>query len=233
MGFMDKLRGKDTDGGVHRAPDEPAPVGGGLSFTKDTGKISMVKGSAPVMITKTAKIKATIAWPPATDYDVYAYVVLRDGAVAYVAAFGAGNEEPKNMKWKGKGSVTHMGDVQRGGGKEAVEIVEIVLGDDIAAVVPVAYSAQSNGSGSFFRYRVTMSIDNGSGDVVTISSAEASKNDGVYTCVPGVVYNHPDGVVVERLEYYSKRGENRPKVTLRPDGTVNVEMDRGPRNDYK
>lgn len=217
--------------GAH-STTEAAPSGG-ISFEKKSGAISMVKGSKPVMITKTKKILATASWPPATDYDVYAYVVLRDGTVKWVAAFGAGKAEPKNMKWKGMGSVTHMGDVQRGGGKEAVEIVEIVLGDDIAAVVPVAYSAQSNGTGSFHRYKVSLAIDNGVGDVVTISSKEASQNDGVYTCVPGVVYNRLEGVVVERLEYYSRGGELRPKVTLLPDGTVNVKMDAGPRNDYK
>lgn len=193
----------------------------------------MVKGSAPVMIEKTGKVLATCSWPPATDYDVYAYVVLTSGKVVAVAAFGAGTEEPKRMSWSGKGSVTHMGDVKRGGGSEAVEVVEIVPGDDIGAVVPVVYSAQSNGSGSFHRYKVGMAIDNGAGDVVSVSSAEASRNDGVYTCVPGVIYNRSDGIVVERLEYYSKRGENRPRVTLRKDGTVQVDMDRGPKNDYK
>lgn len=237
MGLLGKLTGKSKP----ITPTEPAPdvtpappsAEGGISFAKSTGKISMTKGSAPVMITKTATIRALASWPDKTDYDVYAYVVLRTGEVVPIAAFGAGTAEPKRMSWSGKGKVTHLGDVGRGSGGMAEEIIEIVLGEDIAAVVPVAYSAQSNGSGSFYRYKVSLAIDNGAGDVVTISSAEASKDDGVYTCVPGVIYNRPEGVGVERLELYSRRGENRPRVSLRSDGTVSVEMDQGPRNDYK
>lgn len=212
-----------------------APAGpSGISFTKASGAISLDKRSAgPVLIKKTAKVKATASWSSSTDYDLYAYVVLRNGDVKPVATFGAGRKEKPAMSWSGNGSVTHKGDVGRGVSGDAVEVIEIVMGDDLAAVVPVAYSAQSNGSGSFFRYRVSLAIDNGAGDTVSISSAEASRDDGIYTCVPGVIYNHPDGVVVERLEFYSDGGEDRPKVELRKDGTVQVTMDAGPRNDYK
>lgn len=209
-------------------------VPSGISFTKASGAISLDKRSAgPVLIKKTASVRATASWSSSTDYDLYAYAVLRNGDVKPVATFGAGRKEKAATSWAGQGRVTHQGDVGRGTAGNAVEVIEIVMGEDLVAVVPVAYSAQSNGSGSFHRYRVSLAIDNGAGDTVSISSAEASRDDGIFTCVPGVIYNHPDGVIVERLELYSDGGEDRPKVALRPNGTVQVTMDAGPRNDYK
>ncbi len=207
---------------------------GGISFTKTSGRVSLDKRSTgPVLIKKTPLVRAIATWSTDTDYDLYAYVVLRDGSVHPVATFGAGRKERAKDSWSGKGHVRHRGDVGRDTGGKATEVIDIQLGEEVVAVVPVAYSAQSNGSGSFYRYRVSLAIDNGAGDSVTIDSAEASRDDGIYTCVPGVVYNHPEGVVVERLELYSGGGENRPKVDLQADGTVRVKMDAGPRNDYK
>lgn len=225
---------KKTEEAPTAPASAPEPSSGGISFTKSSGKISLDKGSAgPVMIKKTSKVKATASWSSKTDYDLYAYIVLRSGEVVSVATFAAGNQEPARSGWSGKGRVTHCGDVGREAKGDAVEIIEIEMGDDVVAVVPVAYSAQSNGSGSFYRYQVGLAIDNGAGDVVSIDSREASRNDGIFTLVPGVIYNHPEGVVVERLELYSRGGEKRPRVSLGKDGRVRVEMDAGPRNDYK
>lgn len=195
-----------------------------------TGGINLTKGSA--RLTKTSVITASASWSTATDYDVYALVVDRAGDVHHVAMFPAAGV-PVQQRW---GGVVHQGDVGRSaaGSASAVETLEITLTDEIAAVVPVAYSAQSNGTGSFRRYRVSLAVDNGAGDRVTIDASNASGDDTVYTCVPAVIYNHADGVVVEHLEAYSAPGsENRPAVELKSGGSVKVRMDAGPRNDYK
>ena len=110
------------------------------------------------------------------------------------------------------------------------ETIEINLTPQIAAVVPVVYSAQSNGSGSFRRYRVGMAIDNGGGDTVTIDATNASDDDAVYTCVPGIIINDPDGVRIQFLELYSAQGsENRPAI----GEDLIVRMDAGPVNAFK
>ena len=111
--------------------------------------------------------------------------------------------------------------------------MEIVLDDSVAAVVPVVYSAQSNGTGSFRRYQVSTTVTNGT-DSVTIDARDANDADDVYSLVPAVIYHHPEGAVVERVERYSEPGsERRPAVSLAADGSVTVAMDRGPENDYK
>ena len=110
------------------------------------------------------------------------------------------------------------------------ETIEINLNPDVLAVVPVVYSAQSNGAGSFRKYQVSMSIDNGSGDTVTIDATSASDDDMVFTCVPGIIINDPDGVRIQFLELYSAAGsEQRPGI----GGDLIVTMDTGPVNAFK
>ncbi|MEA2234654.1 MAG: hypothetical protein QOD83_4470 [Solirubrobacteraceae bacterium] len=252
QGYSSGLHGLATAHGVDveaPAPSAPAPTSPPpaaaapaaapkVDFKKVSGNINLRKGDAPVIMEKTAKITASVSWRSGTDYDVYALVMTKDGTQVDVATFGA--KGVKKLMNYGNGAVKHLGDVQRATGKklwgakdEQKEIVEIRLTPDIVAVVPVAYSAQSNGSGSFHRYKVSLSIDNGSGTNVSISADSANNDDRVYSCVPGIIRNMPDGVVIEPLELYSKpASENRPG--LRGRGTdVSVEMDVGPKNDYK
>ncbi len=200
--------------------------------TTTTGGINLTKGGAPVRLTKTATITATASWASSTDYDLYALVVHRDGRVVHVANFGA-TGTPAQPAYRG---VSLGADAGRSAGSSgtAVETVTISFDDTIAAVIPVAYSAQSNGTGSFRRYKVSLAVDNGAGEQVTVDASHANRDDAVYTCVPAIIHNGADGAVwVEYVEAYSKRGsESRPDVRLLPDGRVEVLMDAGPRNDY-
>ncbi|NUU23333.1 MAG: TerD family protein, partial [Streptomycetaceae bacterium] len=144
------------------------------------------------------------------------------------------------------GAVRHLGDVKRSGAQMAEEVIEIHLNDRIRAVIPWAYSAQSNGAGSFHRYQVSMEVDNGAGEAVHIASVDASRDENVYTCIPGMIVNAEGGVRVHALELYSRRGsENRPQAE--PAGRkgvfgrraescadgIDILMDRGPRNVFK
>jgi tellurite resistance protein TerA len=135
-------------------------------------------------------------------------------------------------------AVRHTGDVGRAKGRGwrkpvaqvGRETIEINLNPAILAVVPVVYSAQSNGSGSFRRYQVSMAIDNGGGDTVTIDAGNASDDEAVYSCVPGIIINDPDGVRIQFLELYSEDGsEQRPVI----GSDLIVEMDAGPENAFK
>lgn len=195
--------------------------------------INLTKGSAPVRLAKTHTITAAMSWSTATDYDLYALVVNRDGTVHHVARFAARNT-PAQAAYKG---VTQDGDAGRaaGGSGVAVETLTIRFDDTVAAVIPVAYSAQSNGTGSFRRYRVALTVDNGAGGRVTVDATNANDNDRIYTCVPAIIHNGADGGVwVEYVEAYSRPGsEDRPHAELLPTGAVRVLMDAGPRNAYK
>jgi tellurite resistance protein TerA len=203
-----------------------------ISLEKVKGIISLDKGQKPVIIEKTPEITATVSWKTGTDYDIYALVYTKNGKQIDVAMFGAKGTPP--LRRYGNGAVEHMGDVGRNSGSVKTEIIKLRLTDDILAVVPVVYSAQSNGTGSFYRYQVSMSIDNHNGTSVTISAKNANNNDRIYTCVPGVLHNTPDGVIISPLEFYSKpNSEHRPKLKMGASNMVEVLMDKGPINDYK
>jgi tellurite resistance protein TerA len=194
--------------------------------------INLTKGSAPARMTKTALITATASWSSSTDYDLYALVVMRDGSVVHVANFGAAGI-PANPRHRG---VSLSADAGRDAGAAgtAQETLTIAFDDEIAAVLPVAYSAQSNGTGSFREYRVSLAVDNGAGERVTLDASNANKDKTIYTCVPAVIHNDPDGVRVEYCESYSRPGsESRPEVRLLGPGVVGVRMDAGPINDFK
>ena len=220
---------------VPAAPVPAKPVAinsSAVNLEKVSGKVQLNKNSKPVIIQKTREISASISWETGTDYDVYALVYTQNDKQIDVAAFSAKNT-PVLMNFD-HGAVEHMGDVGRGGGSTKTEVIKIRLNDKILAVIPVAYSAQSNGSGSFYEYKVSMLIDNHEGTSITVTANNANTDDGIYTCVPGMIINTPEGVVIKPLELYSRSGsENRPKLMKGKDGQVEVVMDAGPLNDYK
>lgn len=211
---------------------------------------SLTKG-ASTLLKKTSLITARCSWMSGTDYEVHALVLYRDGLVEHIATFDAVGV-PKKLSTD-NGSVRHLGDVgvARNGGTSE-EILEIRLTPEIAAVVPVAYSAQGNGTGSFRQYQVSMTVDNGAGDRVHIPAHDASSNPLVYSCVPGIIINGSDDVQVAAASLYSGMGsENRPTVSFGSPqkrglfskvtgsvkefeiGGIVVTMDAGPRNRYK
>lgn len=203
-----------------------------ISFEKVKGNLSLDKGQKPVILDKTPEITAAVSWETGTDYDIYALVYTKNGKQIDVAMFGAAGTPPLQMF--DNGAVEHMGDVGRKSRSAKKEIIKIRFNDDILAVVPVVYSAQSNGSGSFYKYKVSMSIDNHNGASVTIFAKNANNNKRVYSCVPGILHNTPVGVIISPLELYSKPGsESRPQLRIGSSNMVEVIMDAGPRNDFK
>lgn len=200
--------------------------------------ISLSKDNRTVNLRKGASLRARVSWPSSTDYDLGAEVVYADGHTESVAAFGAGKRlsggyhTPPQLS-TADGMVRHLGDVKRGDGSMAEEILEITLTDAIVAVIPWAYSAQGNGTGSFFRYRVSMEVTDGT-DTVKVDAANASNDDRIYTCVPGMITNVPgEGPRVTYVERYSRRNsENRPKAAW-SRGAVALDVDGGHKNEYK
>lgn len=203
-----------------------------INLEKVKGKINLDKGQKPVIMDKTPEITATVSWKTGTDYDIYALVYTKNGKQIDVAMFGAEGTPP--LKNYGNGTVEHTGDVGRSSQSTKTEVIKLRLKDDVLAVVPVVYSAQSNGTGSFYRYKVSMSIDNHNGTSVTITAKNANNNDTIYTCVPGILHNTPAGVIISPLELYSRpNSEFRPSLRMGPSNMVEVIMDEGPLNDYK
>ncbi|WP_084510688.1 TerD family protein [Nocardia lijiangensis] len=215
-----------------QSPPQPGTPPPGVNFTK--GAVTLTKNAPPVLLEKAPVIRLRVAWASGTDYEAYALIVLNTGEVVHVATFDA-KDTPANPQYRDL--VRHLGDRGRGhvrrGGGQTEEIIEVRFAPEIVAIVPVAYSAINNGTGSFFKYRVSLAIENGA-DQVVIPADQAKKSSWIFTCVPGIVYNRPEGVLIERLELYSKRfSEFRPAAFLQPDGRVEVRMDKGPINQFK
>lgn len=203
-----------------------------VSLEKVKGKVNLSKGQNPILIEKTPEITASVFWETGTDYDIYALVYTKQGKQIDVAMFGAQGVSP--LQQFDNGAVEHMGDVGRGSKSVKTEIIKIRLNENILAVVPVVYSAQSNGTGSFYRYKVSMCIDNHQGTSVTISSINANNNDRIYTCVPGILLNTPNGILINAVELYSKpKSEKRPMLRMGSNGIIEILMDKGPTNNYK
>lgn len=223
MGFLNKILGKKDETVASTpqtavTPAQPAaaesstPAGlnlGKVDLGKKTGKISLAK-DASVTIANSDVIVARCTWPSKTDYDIYALVLMKDGSVKVVSTFGS-DAQPNPTPSILNGAVKHMGDVGRDAVGIGEETIEIRFTPEIEAVVPVVYSAQSNGEGSFKQYRVSCGISNGKGDEVSIEASVANSNRNVYTVAVGIIRNTSDGVKVEALEAYSKpHNENRP-----------------------
>jgi len=210
-----------------------------VDLGKKSGAISLEKGQA-VTIEKTPKITATVSFSSSTDYDIYAIVLLKDGTELVCSTFGSETQRNPTPEVEG---VRHLGDVARGGSGSNVETLEITLTPNVDQVAVVAYSAQSNGTGSFAKYGVTTTVDNHSGTVITVDAKDANANDTIYTCVPAIIRNGEDGVQIEQVELYSKpRSERRPTFEKpkggffkKADSSAPAElvMDAGSTNLYK
>lgn len=236
MGIFDKFKKQASEpeqSSAQQPPQQPqhapasATPSGGLDLGKTSGKLSLAKGSR-VTIDKTPVITARCTWSSHTDYDLYALVLLKTGEVLTVSTFGS-QAQPNPTPSVLNGAVKHLGDVTRGVKGLAEESIEIRMNDEIEAVFPIAYSAQSNGTGSFYNYGVSCGISNGAGAEITIDSANANRASNVYTLAIGAIRNTSDGVQIEALEQYSRgNSENRPAVVK-----GQIIMDRGSQNLYK
>ncbi len=203
-----------------------------INLKKFSGKISLLKGEKPVLIEKTPLITATVSWETGTDYDIYALVLTNENKQIDVATFGA--KGVPSLTNYNNGTIVHLGDVVSTHIGQKEEKIEIRFTKDIVAVVPVVYSAQSNGTGSFYKYKVSILINNHNGTNVKIDAINANKDNKVYTCVPAIIRNTEQGIIIEPVELYSKpNSEKRPKLIKIKEDYIEVLMDQGPMNDYK
>jgi len=195
--------------GFSNTKEETSPVKSGLNLTKGQS----------IQLDKTPLIKIVTTWRADKDYDVMALVKYKDGHVETVCAVN--NEKMQTSD----GAVKHLGDIKDAGG---TEIIEVRMNDQIEEIVPFAYSARENGTGSFKQYGVSVAVDNGSSEAVRIDAADTSADSTRYTCAFARIINGSD-ISIENIEMYSARGsEYRPAFV---NGVVT--MDAGPENRFK
>ncbi|WP_189706366.1 TerD family protein [Streptomyces phaeofaciens] len=104
------------------------------------------------------------------------------------------------------------------------EAVKIVRPDEQGYVLLCAYSAVSNGFGSFRSFGAKVVVDDGRGSTVTVPLYENTKTR-YWVAIALVDFTSADGAEIRHVEAYSARMTERRPV-LHADGTI--EMNAGP-----
>lgn len=189
-----------------------------------TGKLNLTKGgSSAFSLEKGTKVTATLEWDGGSsarrsrgaDLELYALYVTKSKADKMRKDAG-GAVYWNNLVADG---IRHHGD-SKSPGKETVTIEKT---DNIAYVLIVAYSAVSNGAGSFKSYGAKAVVTDGKGQTVT--APLFNDNNGSYWVAIALVDFTTEGQVgIKHVETYSRGGEARP--VLYSDGSH--KMDVGP-----
>ncbi|GGY84993.1 Tellurium resistance protein [Streptomyces nitrosporeus] len=104
------------------------------------------------------------------------------------------------------------------------ESVRIVRPDEQGYVLLCAYSAVSNGFGSFRSFGAKVVVTDGQGSTVTVPLYENTKTR-YWVAIALVDFTGPEGAAIHHIEAYSGRMSERRPV-LHPDGAI--QMNAGP-----
>lgn len=139
-----------------------------------------------------------------------------------------GDKGPKAdvVYYKNLGSLKQAPYIQLDGDSKTPgrETVRIVRPDQQGYVLLCAYSALSNGFGSFKSFGAQVVVDDGRGSNVTVPLFENTKTR-YWVAIALVDFTSADGAAIHHIEAYSGRMTERRPV-LHPDGTI--EMNAGP-----
>lgn len=167
-----------------------------------------------VSIAKSEKFIATLEWAnPKKDLDLYCFYVLANGETGKVYYRDMGNASKAPY-------ITLDGDSKTAG----QETIIIHQPSKISYVLIAAYSAVSNGFGSFKKMKAQAVVDNQLGQRVTSGLFEKN-NFAYWVAIAHIDLSETSNARVSHVEKYSKSGSERSPA-LYTDGTF--EMDKGP-----
>ncbi|ANY67179.1 tellurium resistance protein [Paenibacillus sp. BIHB 4019] len=172
-----------------------------------------LKKKESIHIQKSAKVTATLEWQTDKDLDLYCFYVTKDRQVGKVYYRNLGS--PHTAPY-----IQLDGDAL-GHGKETIVIHRP---EALSFVLFAAYSALSNGTGSFKSMKVRAVVDNHQGQTVTAPLLE--KNDYAYwVAIAHIDFTDAKQMRVSHVEKYSKDGvERSPLLYEKGD----FKMDVGP-----
>ena len=199
--------------------DVPASPPRRVDIAKPTGspvvleKIQLSKPGS-VSIRKSASTMAMLVWEnPSKDLDLYCFYVTKSGECGkiYYKNRGSGQQPP----------YIELDQDTRGAGQETIRIYRT---DELKYVLFCAYSAVSNGFGSFKGMKARAVVDNGEGQRVE-SWLQKKNMFSYWVAIAKIDFTGEDRIEVSQVETYSKSGvENSP--LLYEDGRF--EMNVGP-----
>ncbi|MEU6380337.1 TerD family protein [Streptomyces sp. NPDC046909] len=211
------------------------------------GKISLDKGSqVSLSLDKQDRelvVTVALEWDGGSDQrrkrgadlDLYALFVpaakAQRGAQApgTIVKTGRGEKKGKGddvVYYKNLGSLQQAPYIQLDGDARVPgrETIRIVRPEEQGYVLLCAYSAVSNGFGSFKSFGAQVVVDDGRGSNVTVPLYENTKTR-YWVAIALVDFTAADGAAIHHVEAYSGRMNERRPV-LHPDGTI--EMNAGP-----
>ncbi|MGT2528224.1 hypothetical protein ACU4GG_14500 [Streptomyces nojiriensis] len=135
-------------------------------------------------------------------------------------------KESKAVYYKNLGSLHEPPFIKLDGDarKPGRETVRITRPEQQGYVLLCAYSALSNGFGSFRSFGAHVVVTDGRGSTVTVPLYENTKTR-YWVAMTLVDFTAPDGAAIRHIEAYSGRMTERRPV-LHPDGTI--QMNAGP-----
>ncbi|MEU5316229.1 TerD family protein [Streptomyces sp. NPDC021056] len=229
-------------------PAAPAPAHAPADLTKPPlGRISLDKGSQVSLSLdkKDRELVVTVAleWDGGSDdrrrrgadLDLYALFVpaaqAQRGSQAPGTIIKTGRGEKKGkggdvVYYKDLGSLQQAPYIQLDGDARVPgrETIRIVRPEEQGYVLLCAYSAVSNGFGSFKSFGAQVVVDDGRGSHITVPLYENTKTR-YWVAIALVDFTTADGAAIQHIESYSGRMNERRPV-LHPDGTI--EMNAGP-----
>lgn len=174
-------------------------------------KIELKKQEA-VSIAKSTKITAMLKWDnPRKDLDLYCFYVLKNGKSdkIYYRNLGSATKSPYIELDK---------DSKHGG----IETITIHRTEELKYVLFAAYSAISNGFGSFKSMKARAVVDNHA--VQTVTAPLLQNNRFAYwVAIAKIDFTEPNTIVVSHVETYSKSGSERSPL-LYEDGSFAMNL---------
>ena len=193
---------------VTSEPVAPAPI-----EKKEEVKplVVTLKKQETVSIKKTAKIVATLEWKSKKDLDLYCFYVMKDGTEGkvYYRSLGSATKPP---------FITLDGDSKNSGR----ETIIVHNPSQLSYVLFAAYSAISNGIGSFKAMKAKAVVDNQMGQKITSPLFENNKF-AYWVAIAKLDFTDLHEMKVSHVETYSKSGTERSPL-LYKDGTFKMNV---------
>lgn len=204
------------------APKPVAPINKPVQAPNQITKIELKKKQS-VNIQKSKMVTATLEWKTNNDLDLYCFYVTKTGEVGKVYYRNLGSSKVSPY-------IELDGDSQEPG----KETIRIYRPEALKYILFAAYSAVSNGVGSFHSMKAKAIVDNHMGSVVTAPLLE--RNDHAYwVCIAHIDFTNSSEMKISHVESYS-RDHSEASPLLYEDGRFR--MDVGPvefkyEEDYK
>jgi len=173
--------------------------------------IVTLKKKETISIKKTTKVVATLEWKSKKDLDLYCFYVMKDGTEGkvYYKNMGSANKIPY---------ITLDGD-SLNSGKETITVHNP---SQLHYVLFAAYSAVSNGIGSFKAMKAQAVVDNQMGQKITSPLFENNKY-AYWVAIAKIDFTDAHKMDVSHVETYSKSGTEKSPL-LYKDGSFKMNV---------